>query len=376
MKTIILCCTIPGTFSFSYKIIEHLKISGYKVILMSSDENRLQQIATHLDVDYRHIPFYRGMNPIKDICAIRVLRKTLKVLKPDIVVGATPKAGMVSMIGAKLASVKNRVYHVYGLPYETAKGIKKNVLKLIEKITATNATSIIPIGTSVKQELINNKLVKATKIHQMGLLTVGGVDIARFNPEKLQEQRKKIREELGVDNDDIIIGYVARLTYDKGFLDLIDLWQKLKDNKRIHLLIVGEKDSRVPLSQNIMDRFFAENRIHYAGYQKEVEKMFAAMDIFLFPSYREGFGNVSLEASAMKIPVVSYDVTGCRDAVEDGISGYTVPFQDYDAVLNRITTLIENKNLRLKIGEQGRERIINSFTLDIVARNLLDSFHL
>lgn len=372
---IVLCTTIPATLGFSTSIISRLKSEGHRVIIMSSDEAELSKRASEMGVEYKYVPFYRGINPLKDVKAIRKLRKLLRKLEPDIIIGATPKAAMVTMITGKLAGIKKRVYHIYGLPYETAKGVRLQILKLIERITGACATHIVPIGSSVKESTLSNKLFKPRKIIQKGLLTVGGVNTVRFNPDAMINDRRAIREGLGVSENDIIIGYVARYTYDKGFCDLIDLWKRLKKNPKIHLMLVGSMDTRVPVVQSIVDEFFSELRVHNMGYHTDVERMFSAMDIFLFPSYREGFGNVSIEASAMGIPVVTYNVTGCKDAVENNVSGYVVGFKDYDAIENKISELANDKNLRIKLGKQGRKRVSELFTVEKVASNFVETIN-
>ena len=369
MATIVLCCTIPETFVFSTKIIEDLKKEGHKVIIMSSNPELLKSKANSLDVDFKHIPFYRGINPLKYVGSIRKITKELRRLKPDILIGATPKAAMVSMIGGKLAGVKNRIYHIYGLPFETAKGLKLKLLLAIERLTGFFATNIIPIGTSVKESTLKRKLFNPNKIRQKGLLTVGGVDINRFDPVKLKDKGFQIREELDIKNDEIVIGYVARYTYDKGFFDLIDLWQTLKQNPKIHLLLAGSMDEREPLTLEIIDPFLQDNRVHNVGFKSDIEEIFAAMDIFLFPSYREGFGNVSIEASSMGIPVITYDVTGCKDAVENDTTGYTVAFKDYNEIIEKVNNLIYDKKLRYELGEQGKKRVKDHFTLEQVSLN-------
>lgn len=376
MKHIIISCTIPITFTFSLKLISELKKAGNKITLVSSEEDKLRELANNLGVDYHYVPFYRGINPLKDLKAIRILYKLLKRLNPDILIGATPKAAMVSMIAGKMAGISKRIYHIYGLPYETAKGLKLKVLLTIERLTGACANLIVPIGSSVKASTLGHKLFPESKMRQTGLLTVGGVDTQRFDSDSLRQEGINLRKELGISQSDIVIGYVARLTYDKGFCDLIDIWNRIKHINNIHLLIVGDSDTRVPVSADTLDKFFSQERVYHLGFRKDVEKCFSAMDIFLFPSHREGFGNVSIEASAMRIPVITYDVTGCKDAVENNISGYVVPFRDYDSIEQIILSLYNNYELRERLGEQGRNRVLDNFTLKKVAENFIKTIEL
>lgn len=370
-KKLYFCITIPSTFKFGFTVIRKLRDAGYDVTLLSSSEDELAAMANELGVKYIHVPFYRGMNPFKDVAAINQLYKIFRADKPDIVMAATPKASMVAMIAARLAGIKNRIYHIYGLPYETAHGLKKKLLLSIEKLTGACATTIVPIGTSVKESTLAYNLYPLSKISQSGLLTIGGVDVEKFDPALKQTVGKELRRQHALTDNDIVIGFVARFTYDKGFTDLIELWQQIKTRyNNVYLMVAGSMDKRVPLPQETVDNFFNDKRVINLGYRRDIQNVFAAMDIFLFPSYREGFGNVSIEASAMEIPVVTYDVTGCKDAVENGVTGYSVPFKDYDAVMTRLSELIENPELRSTLGEKGRKRVIDNFTLETVADNL------
>lgn len=366
---IAICTTVPCTLGFISEIVANLKKNDHEVIIISSDESELRTVADGFGVNYICIPFYRGMNPLKDLKAIALLAKELKQAKPDMVVGATPKAAMVSMIAARSVRVPIRIYHIYGLTYETAHGLMLRILKTIETITGNCATHIVPIGNSVKESTLKNKLYPSRKFIQIGQLTVGGVDPKRFDPDKLKEDRKLLRDQLGITDEDFVIGYVARFTYDKGFCDLIDIWNRIQQDDSLHLLIAGEMDERAPMDKTMLEEFFKHPRVHNMGNVADIERIFSAMDTFLFPSYREGFGNVNIEASSMRIPVISYDVTGCKDAVTNEVSGYTVPFKDYDTVISKIHQLHHNPSLRFQLGNNGRQIVLNNFTCEIVASN-------
>ncbi len=373
MKHIVFCCTVPETFSFSRVLIPKLKREYGRITLVSSEGDKLKRIAESLGVEYREAPFYRGMNPWRDLIAVRKLYLVLRELKPDILIGATPKASLISMVAGKMAGVSRRIYHIYGLPYETAKGIRQKMLFAVERITGSCATHVVTIASSVKESTLNHRLFASRKMHQRGFLTIGGVDINRFNPESLKEEGVKLRHEWNIPDDAFVIGYVARFTYDKGFCDLIDIWNRVRHHNNMYLLVVGKMDERVPLPHGLVERFFSDERVCNLGFRSDVERCFSAMDMFLFPSYREGFGNVSIEASAMGVPVVTYDVTGCRDAVENNVTGFVVPFKDYDALEHKIEDLYSNHELRLSLGEKGRARVCKFFSDEIVAHNFLQT---
>ncbi|MDE6247104.1 MAG: glycosyltransferase family 4 protein [Muribaculaceae bacterium] len=363
--------TVPITFGFCEQYIMDLKSLGHECIIASSDIDALKDLAHKWGLNYVYLPLYRGMNPMKDVKAIVKTRDELSRLKPDVLIAATPKAAMVSMIAGKISGIKNRVYHIFGLPFETAVGLKRKLLLQIEKLTGKFATGVIPIGSSVLESIQEQKIFAPAKLHLTGLLTTGGVDLKRFDPDALKGIGQNIRRQHGIKDTDVVIGYVARFTQDKGFIDLTEIWEKIKGNNNVHILLAGEMDSRAPLPNQILDDFINQDRVHYLGYREDIESIFAAMDIFLFPSYREGFGNVNLEASAMRVPVITYNVTGCKDAVQNNITGYVVPFKDYESIVLKINELIDNPSIRKKFGEQGRSMVQKYFTTKIVGQNLI-----
>lgn len=371
MKRICFCCTIPATFNFSMEVFSFLRDRGDQVILISSEKEKLSALGRKIGVKYFYLPMRRSISPVSDIRCIGRLRRFLADVKPDIVIGATPKAAMISMIASRLAGVRHRIYHIYGLPLETAHGIKRHILEWVERVTGRCATVVIPISNSVKERTIELGLFPSGKLVQPGLLTVGGVDPLRFSPDRFDKSKDEIKAAIGIPNGDKVIGFIGRLTYDKGLKDIIDIWSRMNPSVGISLLIVGDIDERVPLSADMTESFFYDKKVFHIGYNNEVEKYFSVIDIFLFPSYREGFGNVNVEAQAMKIPVISYDVTGCRDSVENGVTGYTVPFRDYDAVIDKLHQLLSDDDLRAELGASGRHRVIANFTRNHVADDFL-----
>lgn len=371
MKRICFCCTIPGTFTFSTEVFRYLQERGNQIILISSEKEKLKALAKSLGVKYYYVPFRRSISPLADLACIWKLIKYFRNTSPDIVVGATPKAAMVSMIAARMADIKHRIYHVYGLPFETAKGFRRKLLSGIERFTGYCATKVVPIGTSVKERLLSLGIIPQYKMVQPGLLTVGGVDPQRFSPDRFIPLRNETRTYIGIPENCKVIGFVGRLTEDKGLTDIISIWDKIKRRDDVCLLIIGDMDERVPIPKETCDSFFAEDRVFHIGFTDEIEKYFAVMDIFLFPSYREGFGNVNIEAQAMKIPVITYEVTGCRDAVEDNVTGYCIPFKNHDAMCARLDMLLDTPDLRDKLGFAGRQRVLAFFTRSRVSSDFI-----
>jgi len=355
MQKIVFCYTTPATFIFATDIITILKEEGNHVILMSSCQEELIKVAQSLNVDFISIDFTREISIYKDLATLIKMSNVLRKLKPDIVIGATPKSALISMIASKFAGVNHRIYHILGLPYETATGIKKIILTFIEKITSFCASRIIPISTSVRIEYETKFKFIKNKIQTTGSLSIAGVDLERFDSSRFLYIKDQIKKDLGIPNNYFIIGFVARLTVDKGVGDFIVLWDRLKKKyDNIAVMIIGERDSRDAYNQDLLNVFFQDPKVFHIKQTNEVEKYMAIMNVFVLPSFREGFGNVNIEASAMKVPVVSYNVTGCKDSVKDGFSGFLVKKNDINALVEKVSYFIDSPLEAEKIGSQGR----------------------
>lgn len=368
MTKIVFCYTIPGTFHFSTETISVLRDNDFEVILISSQEQKLFEIASTLNVDYKYLDIRRNYSIFRDIIAIYKLSSILRELKPDVVVGATPKAALITMIASRFAKVKHRIYHVFGLPYETASGLKRKILTTIEIITSCFSSDIIPISHSINEVYINKFPSIEHKMHNIGSLSVGGVDTSKFNKERFSSTFENLKFELGIPNDNLVVGFIGRLTKDKGVGDFIAMWNIIKrEREKVVALIIGSEDTRDSYNTQKIKDFINENRVYHVEWTNEIEKYFSLIDIFVMPSHREGFGNVIAEASSMQIPVVAYNVTGCKDSVKNGFSGILVKKGDVPYLASSVLSLIDSAEKRQILGVNGRKFVEENFKRDIVA---------
>ena len=372
MKTIVFCYTITETFNFSLNTIKNLKDLGYEVILISSEKDNLTKIAGSLGVQSRYLEISRSISVLADLKSVIRLIRILRNCKPDIVIGATPKGALISMIASYFVDVKCRIYHVFGLPYETAHGLLRVVLKSVEWTTSLFATEIIPISNSIYHEYLLNVQGVKNKTSYFYPLTVGGVDIERFNPIYFQESKIALRKELLIPKNNIVIGFAGRLTIDKGIYDFIDVIERLSDQfDHITALVVGSIDTRDSPDNKQLKKFFSKTNVIHIEWTTKIEEYFSVMDIFVLPSHREGFGNVNVEASAMEVPVISYNVTGCKDSVSENVSGLLVKSRDTIRLAEAIASLITDQHLRTQLGKNGRTFVAEKFSDKIVAQNFI-----
>ncbi len=368
MTKIIFCYTVPITFHFLKDTISLMKKEGFEVVLISSEKQQLMELADSLDVKYKTLRLSRNFSFLTDLVSLFELVFILRGLKADIVVGATPKAALISMIASRIVGVKHRVYHVFGLPYETAIGVKRKVLLMVEKITSKCATDIVPNSNSLSEVYVDKFPIVKHKMRNIGQLTVGGVDTTKFNSDRFFLEIESIKSVLGIPKDSLVIGFVARLTVDKGVGDFIAMWETIKTKKEnVVVLVIGGRDSRDCFDSNLLEKFFNDDRVFHIEFTNEVERFMSIMDVFVLPSYREGFGNVNVEASSMKIPVVSYNVTGCKDSVKNGYSGILVEKNNLMALISAVSYFLDSPHEREKYGKQGRDLVKKYFTRQKVA---------
>lgn len=361
-----ICYTVPSTLEFATATIKRLISEGAEVFVICSNESQLSKFATQFNIKYYVVPFDRGYNLVADIKALILLIKLFRFIKPDVVIGATPKAGLLSMLASFFVGVKKRIYHIFGFPFETAKGVARRLLISIERLSAMCATNVLPISQSIAKVCLTNKITKSEKLCLDYALTIGGVDMDRFNPDIVKSDI--LKRELNIDDRDFVIGFVGRITRDKGIYDYISVVKSLKyDN--IKFLIIGDNDARSPVNTEIIEFIDNHKDVIHINFTDKIEYYYKLMNILMIPSYREGFGNANVEAQAMKVPVVCYSVTGCVDSVQNGISGFSVPFLDISSLLEAVETLINDEKLRTWMGVQAREFVQSNFTTEKIAKN-------
>jgi len=304
----------------------------------------------------------------------------LRKIKPDIVHSHTPKGGLLGTITAWLARVPIRIYHARGLPFEGATGNKRKLLKLTEKISCGLAHRVFCNSQSNLDVIVDEELCPANKITMLHNGSSNGVDaINLFKPFETDDVRNKIRAELNLPLDSIVIGFVGRIVHDKGINELIEAWQVLRNEcPNCRLLFVGkfeEQDAVLPETKQAINN---DERIDFADFVKSKQDMpslYAAMDILVLPSHREGLPNVILEAGGIGLPVVSTFASGCRDAVLDGETGTLVPVNDSKALMSAIKQYIDDSSLRAQHGQAARAHILHKYKPADIWKAMLAEYH-
>lgn len=305
----------------------------------------------------------RSITPVTDLKAIYKIYKFIKNNNINTVVGHTPKGGMVAMIAAFFAGVNNRIYFRHGIIYETSKGVKRFLLKNIDRLSGTLAKKVVCVSHSVKKISEEDKLNSPTKNIILGLGTCNGIDTEnKFNPKKTDLTiLSKIRKDLQFFEDNFVIGYVGRLVKDKGINELIESWKILSvKHKNLKLLLVGPIEERDAISEESKKIIESDKNIINTGFVFNSAPYFSLMDVFILPTYREGFPTVSLEASSMNLPVLITKATGCEESIIENKTGIFIKNTPED-IIEKIEYYIKNPEVKILHGQNGRDFVRKNF---------------
>ena len=365
--------TVAQSLGFLRGQPEYLRARGFTVEAITSPGPLVDPISEELGIPVHTVDMPRKITPLRDLVGLYEITELLHHLSPDIVHAHTPKGGLLGMIGASLAGIPTRFYHMRGLPMETATGWKFQLLRTTETISCALATQVIAVGHSLRHTAIDAGVCQANKICVLADGSGQGVDAEeRFNPERFNaEHRQKIRREFEIPPEATVIGFVGRLVADKGINELAQAWQMLRDDHPdAHLLIIGHFEERDPVPSSTRRILESDPRIHLVGYRDDVDALYPAMDMVTLPTHREGFPNVPLEAAAMELPVVTSDIPACLEAIANGETGLCFATGDAADLARALATYLDDSDLCHQHGLTGRQRVLKNFLPHLICEAL------
>ncbi|TRO65749.1 glycosyltransferase family 4 protein [Christiangramia sabulilitoris] len=336
----------------------------YEVIAVSAEKDRLVQYGLKNKVDTFHVEMTRAITPIRDLKAVLRLFWFLKKEKPLIVHTHTPKAGIIGMLAASLAGVPIRLHTVAGLPLLETRGLKRKILDLVEKLTYKLATRVYPNSVELKRICFKSGYAREEKLKVLGKGSSNGIDTNYFDPAKFSEDDQRIlRKELNIPQDDLVFIFVGRLVTEKGINELVKAFEKLNSEiDNITLLLVGPFEKELdPLLPDVYETIKSHKKIITTGYQTDVRPYFSIANILAFPSYREGFPNVVMQANAMSLPVIVTNINGCNEIVKDGVNGIIVEVKSEEGLKTAMKTLVLDENLRENLIANSRKIIQDNY---------------
>ncbi|MGP1476844.1 MAG: glycosyltransferase family 4 protein [Phocaeicola sp.] len=342
----------------------------YEVIAVSSPGKDLEEVSTREKVRVVEIPMERHIALLKDMVSLLKLIRLFRKERPGIVHSLTPKAGLLSMLAARICRVPVRIHTFTGLIFPSAIGWKRKLLMMTDRITCSSATYINPEGVGVKHDLEENHITKKP-LHIIANGNVNGIDLTYYN--RIDEVMKAAIPY--TDRKMFTFCFVGRMVHDKGINELVSAFDKLyKLHQDIRLILVGPfEDTLDPISPKIKELILHHPNILFMGWQSDIRPFLAASDAFVFPSYREGFPNVLLQAGAMDLPCIVTDINGCNEIIVEGKNGTIISAKDeaklYDTMQNwyehREKILTLSRNARQMIAERYEQKQLWAALLDV-----------
>lgn len=360
-KKICFVVAIPMTAAVFLK--DHIRVLSeeYDVYLVGNiqSEDEVKNLAI---TGWHRIEIERGISLSKDLSAVFALKNYLKKMKFDAVHSVTPKAGLVTALAGKLAGIKHRTHIFTGQVWATRTGLMRQMLKSIDKIIAKCDNHIMVDGKSQRAFLEKEGVLKPGKALVFCKGSIAGVNSERFVPDAAA--RKEEREKTGIKDEMLTYIFLGRLNHDKGIGELYEAYNRLAaEEKDVYLLLVGVDEEgyidKLPGYKHIMDG----KNFSYYGLTKQPERVLNAGDVFVLPTYREGFGSSVLEAACIGLPCICSDAYGVLDAYVDGETGLQCKVGDAESLYQCMKKMHDNQEMRIKMGKRSRERALQDFNV-------------
>lgn len=367
MKKICYIVTLPITIrSFFIPQLRYLANNGFEVSVVCSPDDLIQN---ELGEKVRYIPMEipRGISVKRGIRAINNLYKLFRIEKFDLIQYSTPNAALYASIAGKRAKIQVRNYHLMGFRFMGSSGIGRYLLKLVEKITCNNSTAIECVSKSNLEIGIQENIFTRKKATVVWNGSSGGVDLCRFNFGMRKVFRETVRREYGLSQNDFVFGFVGRITRDKGVNEILEAFSEIENAK---LILVGDLEGKKTLNQDLYIKSLENPRILYIGSVMDIERFYAAIDVLLLPSYREGFGNVIIEAAAMGTPAIVSNIPGPIDAIVDGKTALTVSVRNSLELMQRMKEICCLDYITM--GKEALDYVATSFDSNKLNHYILD----
>lgn len=350
-KKIIRAATIGLSLNiFCKDLLRELADEGYEVVALSSPDEDLREVEKREKVRAVGVQMERRMSPLKDIVSLVKLVRVFAKEKPDMVHSMTPKAGLLCMVAGWMTGVPVRVHTFTGLVWPTAQGLSRRILMLTDKITCMCATHVVPEGEGVKLDL--QRCITKKEMKVLGYGNVRGIN--------MDEWKRRVCRRDGLMLTFVFVGRIVR---DKGVDELVAAFVKLnRIYSNTRLLLVGPYEEHLnPVQSGTKFLIDTCECIEAVGAQKDVRPFYEQSDVLVFPSYREGFPNVVIEAGAMELPSIVTDINGSREIIEDGRNGLIVPARDEQALFEAMKWMVEHDEERNAMAAHARPMIASRY---------------
>jgi len=349
-----------------------LAANGFEVHAICSSGPRLEALRREGITPWA-VPIEREISPARDLLSLWRLWRLFRRIRPDMVVASTPKAGLLGTLAARLAAVPHVEYFLHGLRLETTAGIKRWVLMGAEWLACHAAERVRCVGPSLRARTVALGLAPAARCIVIGNGSADGIAMERYAAAAQSKfEAKQVRRELRIPAEAPVIGFVGRLTRDKGIRELYEAFTQLHSRyPDLRLLLLGDFETGDPVPEELRAQIGADPAVIHTGWVDNVEHFYPAMDVMALPTYREGLPTVLLEAQYAGVPVVTTNATGAVDAIVDGETGLHIPIGDAGALASALDRLLGDAELRSTMGPAGRVWVETNFHREDLWRELL-----
>jgi glycosyltransferase involved in cell wall biosynthesis len=334
--------------------LQRIRDEGYEVFGISADGSDVAEVEAR-GIPHFAVPMTRRFTPVADLRALWALTQLMRRERFDIVHTHTPKAGLLGQLAARLSGVPVVVNTLHGFYFhEDSKPVPKRFYIWMERIAAKCSDTILSQNREDMVTAIAERIAKPGQVKWLG----NGIDLARFDRRRLTDASlDDLRDEIDIESQAPVIGFVGRLVEEKGILDLLEAAKAVIEAvPRAQFLIIGPYDDDKPdaLRPEVAQQFGVAASCRFLGMRNDMPELYALMDVLVLPSYREGFPRAPMEASAMGVPTVVSNIRGCREAVDPGENGLLFPVGDVDALAKRVIELLGDDERRAKMAVAGR----------------------
>ena len=363
-QTIALIAITASTInSFMLRHIEVLS-KDYNLLIFCNDTSLIRKKVPK-NVLLTNINFKRQLNLIFDFVSFLSLLYFLVKYKPHLTISITPKAGLITALSSFIARVSYRIHYFTGQTWVTKKGFVRFIYKISDRIIFKLSHHVLMDSSSQKKFLISNNIISHDRSTVLLHGSVGGVNTKKFKYKKTT--RNLLRKKLQISKNDFTFLYLGRMNRDKGIIDLIKAFQKIKNFYNIFLVLVG------PIEDEYIKNFIKKNKkVIYVGETLNPEKWFSMADILCLPSYREGFGSVVIEAGSCNLPTLGSNIYGITDAIVKDQTGFFHKVGSISDIKKKMLLVIKNRKLLKEYGKRARKRVEKKFEESLISEKFLE----
>ncbi|MBC7830315.1 MAG: glycosyltransferase family 4 protein [Chitinophagaceae bacterium] len=376
-KKLIRITTVPISLKVLLRQQLRFMSAHFEVIGVSSPGKTLEEVADQEGIRTVPVTMTRSITPVNDLKGLWQLYRLLRKERPQIVHTHTPKAGLLGMMAGRLARIPIRMHTVAGLPLMESTGFRKKILEFTERLTYSCATKVYPNSRNLASFIIKNRYCSPVKLKVLGDGSSNGIDMDFFQlGEDMESSAAELRRKLNITNSQFVFLFVGRLVKDKGIEELIEAFTRLRQSySDVKLLLVGPFEQELdPLSPKVKTIIEQDKDVVHVGFQQDIRCYLAISHALAFPSYREGFPNVPMQAGCFHLPSIVTDINGCNEIIEHGKNGLIIPAKNADALHNAMLALMTDKSLYLSLKANARKMILDRYEQNKFWKILLSEY--